>query len=302
MMEERKVWFITGASKGLGLSIVKAALLMGDKVIATVRQGSEGLNLGYSTDQLYILKLDVTNEQQVKAATAKALDKFGRIDVLVNNAGVGLLAGVEEASAKEVFDNFNTNVFGLLNVIRNILPYMRGARSGHIINIASIGGLDAYPGWAIYDAAKNAVIGITEGLSKEMDQFGIKATVVIPGLFRTGFLDKSSLVRGAKPIEDYSNTVGQMRWLTTATNHKQSGDPDKFACAITKIAYSHKPPVHLLLGADALDRYRTKAIKMDYMVEQWLPVTMDTAFDLELPLTDSSHSQTDSETSQYNLN
>ena len=178
-----KTWFITGASRGFGALIMEAALAS-DTVVATARDPSSIAD----HPRLFKLPLDVTNEGQARDAAASAIEKFGRIDILVNNAGYGLLGAVEEASAIEVERVFATNVFGLLNVTRAVLPYMRSRRFGHIINMSSIGGYASSPGWGVYCATKFAVEGVSEALSIELAPLGIHATVVEPGYFRTDFL------------------------------------------------------------------------------------------------------------------
>jgi NAD(P)-dependent dehydrogenase (short-subunit alcohol dehydrogenase family) len=203
--------------------------------------------------------LDVTNEGQARDAAARAIEKFGRIDVLVNNAGYGLLGAVEEASAIEVERVFATNVFGLLNVTRAILPYLRKRRSGHIVNIiSSIGGYASFPGWGVYFATKFAVEGISETLSIELAPLGIHATVVEPGFFRTDFLSAQSLSSSAVRIDDYADTVGKMRTFSAAANHQQPGDPQRLAQVIVQLAAASKPPTRLALGSDTVARIEEK--------------------------------------------
>jgi NAD(P)-dependent dehydrogenase (short-subunit alcohol dehydrogenase family) len=279
-MKKQKVWFITGASRGFGFEIAKAALADGDKVVATVRSKPEQLTsaLGNNPDLLVVL-LDVTNEAQAKQAAASAIEKFGRIDVLVNNAGHGLLSAVEEASDKEVRSNYESNVFGLLNVTRSILPYLRKQRSGHVINLSSVGGLKGYTGWGLYGSTKFAVEGISESMAIELAPLGIKATTVEPGFFRTDFLDSSSLTRTGNVIEDYDATVGAMRRFATDVNKKQPGDPKKLAQAFLKLAAAENPPVHLLLGKDTLAAYREKQAVMENEIAEWERVTTGTDHD-----------------------
>lgn len=269
-MKTQKTWFITGASRGFGLEITKAVLAAGDKVVATVRSGLNELATRLENHpNLLVLPLDITNEQQAATAAQNAVEHFGRIDVLVNNAGYGLLSAVEEASAEEVQRNFEVNVFGVLNVIRQILPYLRKQRSGHIINISSVGGLGAYTGWGVYGSTKFAVEGLTEALAMELAPLGIHATVVAPGFFRTNFLDQSSLVRSANVIEDYQETVGNMREFATKVNYQQPGDPLKLAQAFIKLADAENPPVHLPLGNDTLKRFREKTAAFEKDIENW---------------------------------
>lgn len=279
-MAKQKVWFITGASRGFGLEITKAALATGDKVVATVRSSASALadKLG-NPENLTVFHLDITEEQQAVEVVGQAVGMFGRIDVLVNNAGFGLLSAVEEASADEVKKNFETNVFGLLNVTRAVLPSMRKERSGHIINISSIGGLSGYIGWGVYGSTKFAVEGLTESLALELAPLGIHATVVAPGFFRTDFLDVSSLTRSNQIIPDYAETVGEMRKFATDANKKQPGDPVKLGKAIIQLANAENPPVHLPLGKDTLQRYREKTANFEKDIEAWYDVITGTDHD-----------------------
>jgi NAD(P)-dependent dehydrogenase (short-subunit alcohol dehydrogenase family) len=279
-MKTQKVWFITGASRGFGLEISKAVLASGDKLVATVRKNPEALTAEFNNNpNLLVVALDVTNEKQSNEAAAKAVKHFGRIDVLVNNAGYGLLSAVEEATAEEVKLNYETNVFGLLNVTRAVLPYMRKERSGHVINVSSVGGLAAYFGWGVYGSTKFAVEGLTEAMALELAPLGIHATVVAPGFFRTNFLDETSLTRTSNEIADYHETVGNMRTLATELNYKQPGDPEKLAQAFIKLAASENPPIHLPLGSDTLKRFREKTAAFEKEIEQWYDVVVGTDHD-----------------------
>lgn len=279
-MKKQKTWFITGASRGFGLEITKAVLASGDNVVATVRSGTNELTAQLNNHpQLLVLPLDITNEAQAGVAAKDAINHFGSIDVLVNNAGYGLLAAVEEASAEEVKHNYEVNVFGVLNVIRQVLPYMRKQRSGHIINISSVGGLSAYTGWGVYGSAKFAVEGLTEALSLELAPLGIHATVVAPGFFSTNFLDQSSLVRSAKVIDDYQETVGNMREFATKVNYQQPGDPLKLAQAFVALANAENPPLHLPLGNDTLKRFREKTAAFEQDITNWYDTVTGTDHD-----------------------
>lgn len=279
-MTTQKVWFITGASRGFGFEIAKAVLAEGDKVVASVRSRPEQLTAALGNNpNLHVVLLDVTNEQQAKEAAKNAIEKFGRVDVLVNNAGFGLLNAVEEASDKEVRANYEANVFGLLNVTRAVLPYMRRQHAGHVINLSSVGGLKGYIGWGLYGSTKFAVEGITESMAIELAPLGIKATTVEPGFFRTDFLDATSLTRTDNIIEDYDATVGAMRRFATVANKKQPGDSKKLAQAFIKLANSENPPVHLLLGKDTLAAYREKQAVMEKEIAEWEAVTTGTDHD-----------------------
>ena len=276
-MKTQKTWFITGASRGFGLEITNAVLASGDKVVATVRSNAEQLLEDFNQNpNLMVVTMDVTVESQVKNAVENAIGKFGKIDVLVNNAGYGLLAAVEEATDAEVKQNYEVNVFGTLNVIRAALPFMRKERSGHIINISSVGGLGAYIGWGLYGSTKFAIEGITEALALELAPLGIHATVVAPGFFRTNFLDKSSLISSKLIIDDYAETVGAMREFAANANKKQPGDPEKLAEAFIKLAASENPPVHLPLGNDTLEHYRSKTAAFENDINQWHDVITTT--------------------------
>lgn len=280
-MTKQKVWFITGASRGFGFEITKAALATGDKVVATVRNAKETDSIERlgTPENVYIVSLDVTDEQQAREAAAKALEKFGRIDVLVNNAGYGLLCAVEEGTSQEVKRLYEVNVFGLLNVIRAVLPYMRKQRSGHIINLSSGGGLSGYQGWGLYGSTKFAVEGITETLAMELAPLKIYATAIEPGFFRTNFLDKTSLAQSSTIIDDYSETVGKMRELAGELNKRQPGDPAKLAQAIIRISKEDKPPVHLPLGSDTLDTFRNKVNNFEKEIKQWHDIIISTNHD-----------------------
>ena len=280
-MSKQKVWFITGASRGLGFEITKAALAAGDKVVATarnIRDLSSIKELG-SPENIYITLLDVTNEQQANEAAERAIENFGTIDVLVNNAAYGMLGAVEESTDKEIRKMYDVNVFGLLHVTRAILPYMRKQRSGQIINISSGAGLCGSEGWGLYCSTKFAVEGITESLARELAPLGIQATAIEPGFFRTNFLNTTSLVRAETIIEDYSETVGKMRDFATQYNNNQPGDPAKLAQAIIRVAKVDNPPLHLPLGNDTLGMYRQKIATIEKEIEEWNDVITRTNFD-----------------------
>jgi hypothetical protein len=276
---EKKVWFITGASRGFGLEVARDALQRGDLVVATARKPETIAAALGAHDNLYCVPLDVTDEAQAIAAADAAVARFGRIDVLLNNAGYGLLGAVEEASAQEVERQFATNVFGVLNVTRAVLPHMRRAGKGHVINISSIGGYAAYAGWGVYGATKFAVEGLTEALAMELAPLGIHATVVEPGFFRTDFLDDASLVRTRRELDDYAATVGAMRTFSTSANHQQPGDPKKLSRALLVLADSPKPPVRLPLGTDTVARIGEKHRSVEAELEQWLTVAVSTDHD-----------------------
>jgi NAD(P)-dependent dehydrogenase (short-subunit alcohol dehydrogenase family) len=274
----QKVWMLTGASRGFGSEIAKAALEAGENVVATARKVEALDHLGKS-DNLYKVAMDVTDEGQVKSAVDAALAHFGRIDVLVNNAGYGLLGAVEEGSGKEIENLYRTNVFGLLTVTRAVLPHMRKQRSGHIINMSSVGGYASGPGWGLYCSTKFAVEAIGEALSAELAPLGIHATIVEPGYFRTDFLDSSSLEATKERISDYAETVGRMRDFAAGRNHQQPGDPKKLAQAFIELANQSEPPVRLPLGTDTLTRIAEKNAFVEKENAKWRTLSVSTDFD-----------------------
>jgi len=273
-----RVWFITGASRGFGALIAEAALAAGDAVVATARTPSTVTERLGSHERLLATRLDITNEAEAHQAAGEAVKKFGRIDILVNNAGYGLLGAVEEASDAEARKLFGTNVFGLLNVTRAVLPHMRRQRSGHIINLSSVGGYTGYPGWGVYGATKFAVEGISEALAGEVAPLGIKVTVVEPGFFRTDFLDETSLSRTALEIDDYSDSVGKTRAHAADANHGQRGDPRKLAQAFIRLVNAKNPPLRLPLGSDTVERIEAKNAFVAKELAEWRSVATSTDF------------------------
>jgi NAD(P)-dependent dehydrogenase (short-subunit alcohol dehydrogenase family) len=255
-----KVWYITGASKGLGLALVKKLLNKGYRVAATSRN-IEDLQkaVGADDSRFQAFAVSLTDESSVEKSIADTVKKFGTIDVVVNNAGYGLAGALEELTDKEARANFDINVFGSLNIIRKVLPYMRKQHSGHIFNIASIGGFTgSFPGFGIYCATKFAIQGLTESLAEEIKDFGLFATVVMPGYFRTNFLSDSSIRVPANEISAYK-TVREIQDAHTGQyNGNQNGDPDKAADVFIAIAEKQDPPVHLFLGQDAYDLAEAK--------------------------------------------
>ena len=274
-----KVWFITGASSGLGLEIARNALQRGDLVVATARDPDTITAALGAQDGLLAATLDVNDEAQAVSAAQAAVDRFDRIDVLVNNAGYGLLAAVEEATSDEVERQFQTNVFGLLKVTRAVLPHLRRAGKGHVINISAIVGYGSLPGWGIYAATKFAVEGLTESLAMELAPLGIFATAVEPGFIRTNFLEGSSLKRAKNVIDAYAATVGAMREFATSVNRHQPGDPKKMAKAVLKLADSARPPVRLPLGSDTVAKIEEKNRFVEAELAQWRSVALSTNHD-----------------------
>lgn len=262
-MKTNKVWFITGASKGFGLSLVKQLLREGQQVAATSRNISELKNAVGSTSPNFLpLEVDLTKEASVSAALEDTNEIFGKIDVVVNNAGYGIGGSIEELTDAETRSSFDVNVFGTLNVIRKVMPYLRKQQSGHIINLSSIAGIAPATGWAVYAASKFAVIGLSEVLADDVRSFGIKVTVVAPGAFRTSFLTPESLVMTQNPISEYQDVrATHARYLKM--DGSQAGDPEKAAAAMIQLASEQNPPLYLLLGSDAYERAMNKLNYLD---------------------------------------
>lgn len=262
-----KTWFITGASSGFGLILAEKLLAQGDQVVATARK-PEALNelAAQGSDNLLIQKLDVNNQAEIDAAIAATIAKFGKIDVLVNNAGYGMIGTIEEVTDAEVRAQFDTNVFGLLNVTRAALPHMRAAGTGHILNLSSIAGLTASATFPIYCASKHAVEAISEGLAASVKAFGINVTLIEPGLYRTRFANQSSIRITQNRMPEYDEQMnGTVNWLAEVDG-TQPGDPDKAVDAMIAMTNDPNPPLRLLLGADAWDRAHAKldALKADF--------------------------------------
>ncbi|CAO3433217.1 oxidoreductase [Azospirillum endophyticum] len=249
-----KVWFITGSARGIGAEVARAALAAGDRVVATGRNLAQlrEIYAGHGESVLPVV-LDVADETQAVAAIQAAIDRFGRIDVLVNNAGFGLLGRFEEIEAADIERQFATNVFGLFHVTRAVLPVMRQQRSGRILNLSSIGGVLGFAGASVYCSTKFAVEGFSDSLALEVAPFGIHVTVVEPGFFRTDFLDGSSVRYGTKQIEDYAVHSAELRSTYDSYSHRQPGDPAKLAAAMIALADAAEPPRHFLAGSDAVE-------------------------------------------------
>ncbi len=273
-----RVWFITGTSQGFGLELVRAALQRGDSVIATSRSPQTvAAAFPAAGDRLLAISLDLRSETQIASVVEQAIGRFGHIDVLINNAGHGLTGAVEEATDAEVSNVFETNVFGLLRVTRAVLPHLRKQRTGHVVNISSIGGLVGLPGWGIYNATKFAVEGLSEAMAVELAPLGIGVTIVEPGPFRTDFLG-GSLTAAAKVLPDYLGTAGQTRTGNVQRDGKQPGDPALAAAVIIQAVTSSKPPLHLLLGQLAYDRTKAKLDALRQDMEDWREAALNTDF------------------------
>ncbi|MCR4033600.1 MULTISPECIES: oxidoreductase [Flavobacterium] len=279
-MGNNKVWFITGASKGLGLELAKKLLKEGFKVAATSRSEASLIAvLGSASESFLPLEMDLVDEKSVKNAIDKTVNHFKTIDVLVNNAGYGLLGALEELTDAEARKNFEVNVFGLLNVIRNTMPILRANQSGHIFNISSVGGYyGEFPGWGIYCSTKFAVGGLTESLAAEIKPFGVHATIVYPGYFRTDFLKDSSLLLPENPIAEYKEVRQSQSAHKEDINENQPGDPVKLAEALIKASEDQNPPLHLFLGEDAFNMANQKIASVQSELGKWREVSVGTNF------------------------
>jgi NAD(P)-dependent dehydrogenase (short-subunit alcohol dehydrogenase family) len=275
-MINNKNWFVTGASKGLGLILVKKLLAEGYQVAATSRNiDSLTQAVGEKSPHFLPLAVDLSSEESVQSAIAQTVEHFGRIDVIVNNAGYGQVGALEEFTA-----NFEVNVFGTFNVIKNALPYLRKQQSGHIFNISSIGGLTgSFPGFGAYCGTKFAVNGLSESLAEEVKAFGIKVTIVEPGYFRTEFLNGSSLSIAQNPIEAYQD-VRASESFHQSIDGKQPGDPQKAAIVMINISKEENPPLNLLLGTDAVAVALEKIERLKAEVLRWESVSASTNFEV----------------------
>lgn len=255
-----QVWFTTGANSGFGLALSKAVLSRGGRVVAAIRSPDDQAVAALKdlhNDRLHVVRLDVTNTQDVQAAVDEAVDHFGRLDVVVNSAGRGSFGSLEETPDAEVRDLFEVNFFGSLNVIRAVLPTLRSQRHGHLVQISSLAGIaPPAPGLAAYAATKFAVEGISEVLAKEVAHLGIGVTVVEPGDFRTGF--GNSLHVTPPALQDYAESVGAAAQSFASMDPTQLGEPDNAAAAIIDAVTSAHPPLRLALGEDAIEGIKTK--------------------------------------------
>ncbi|MGF6776282.1 oxidoreductase [Paraburkholderia sp. GAS334] len=274
-----KTWFITGVSSGFGRAIADAALARGDRVAGTLRDEVQRVQF----DQLapgrsFGVLLDVTRHDDVQRAVASIEADVGPIDVLVNNAGYGHEGTIEETTLDHYRAQFDVNVFGAVSVIQAVLPFMRARRSGHIINITSMGGIVTFPGLGVYHGSKFALEAISETLAKEVVGLGIRVTAIEPGAFRTDWAGRS-MTRGAQTVADYEALFAPLRAARAERSGKQPGDPAKAAAAILKIADEDTPPVHLPLGTDALSFIRCKLDDLRKEIDAWETVSAGTNFE-----------------------
>lgn len=276
MSSAERVWLITGCSTGFGRELVRQILDRGQRVVATARTPS-ALDEFASHPQAVIAKLDVTVPEQVNAVVRNTQGRFGRIDVLVNNAGYGYLAAIEEGEEDEVYAMFGTNVFGLIHMTKAVLPVMRGQGSGHIVNISSMGGLIGIAGVGYYSATKFAVEGLSEALAKEVAPLGIRVTIVEPGPFRTDWAGRS-LKTPKTPIAAYAETAGARRSAIRGYSGNQPGDPVRGAAAMIDAVEAANPPLHLLLGKPAYDMVNEKLRTFAAELAAWRDVTLGADF------------------------
>jgi NAD(P)-dependent dehydrogenase (short-subunit alcohol dehydrogenase family) len=273
-----QVWLITGAARGLGRSVAEAVLAAGDRLVATARDPGRlaDLQKRYG-DQLRTAVLDVTDADAARAAVQTAVDCFGRLDVLVNNAGFGHVAPFEQIPDDDFRSQIDTNFYGVVNLTRAVLPIMRVQRSGHIINVSSVGGRMGVPGLSAYQSAKWAVGGFTEVLAQEVAAIGIKVVAVEPGGIRTGW---GEIARGQMPelLPDYKPTVGAVNEVLAGRIGNETGDPEKVAQVILRLAAHDSLPAHLLLGSDALQRFGQADAARDAAAERWRDVSLSTDF------------------------
>lgn len=272
------VWFITGCSTGFGRELALAVLDNGGRAVVTARQPTSLADLGDRFgDRALILQLDVTQTAQIRHAVETTQQHFGQIDVLVNNAGYGYLSAIEEGDDQDVRDMFEVNFFGVADTIRAVLPIMRGQRSGHIVNITSVGGLIGNPGSGYYAASKFAVEGLSEALAAETAGLGIKVTAVEPGPFRTDWAGRS-LKQARTTINAYAEGAGKRRAAISASSGKQPGDPARAALAIIAAVASPTPPGHLILGSNGLERVKIKLDALRAEIAAWEATTLSADF------------------------
>ncbi len=277
-MSAPKTWFVTGASKGLGHDLTALVLQNGDNIAATSRD-ADALKTAFPNygNRFLPLKLDITSDADVCAAIQQTIDTFGRIDVVVNNAGYSLVGSIEETTDEEFRQTLDVNLFGTVNVIRHAVPHLRRQGAGHIINISSNAGYVGFANAASYNAAKFAIVGLSEALALETESFGIKVTVVAPGQFRTSFMDKGSMTYAKNRIPAYGLDDAEKMW--TAYSGRQTGDPQKLVRILTEIAGADAPPLHLLLGPDTYGLIAEHRQKEAAEIEAWKYLTLSTDFD-----------------------
>lgn len=273
-----KTWFITGVSSGFGRAIAEAALAAGDRVVGTLRNEEQKKAFAsVSPGRSFGVILDVTEDEKIQPTVERVEREVGPIDVLVNNAGYGHEGTLEESTMDDLRRQFDVNVFGAIGVTKAVLPLMRKRRSGHIVNITSMGGLITLPGLSFYHGSKFALEGLSEALGKEVKDFGIAVTAVEPGSFRTDWAGRS-MKRAPRGIDDYDSLMDPIREKRQSMSGKQIGNPAKLGEAVVKLVNSDNPPAHLLLGSDAAGLVDRKLADLKAEYDAWKDVTLSTDF------------------------
>ncbi|MFI5898441.1 oxidoreductase [Actinoplanes sp. NPDC051513] len=273
-----KVWFVTGASSGFGRAIAKTALASGDRVVVSARSEDDAHDVADEYPERGLaLALDVTDADMARSAVAKAVSTFGRVDVVVNNAGYGHVGAIEELSDCELRDQLEVNLFGVINVTRAALPHMREQRSGHLVQMSSLNGIEGLVGGGYYAASKFAIEGFSESLAEEVAHLGINVTIVEPGPHRTRFANDES-ARWASPIDDYTDSVGRAREAIKQLDGHQPGDPDRAADAIVAAVRTPSPPRRLPLGSLAVEHIGARLTAQLDDLRAWSDVSVSTDF------------------------
>lgn len=262
------VWLITGASSGFGLEIAKAAAQRGDRVIATMRHPERSALTGAQGVAITPMRLDVTDEAQVQQVVADVVRDFGRVDVLVNNAGYGLIGALEECSTEQIRRNIETNLMGPIHMMRAVLPIMRAQKSGYIINMSAAAAIENYAGFGVYGGAKYGLEGVSEAVAAEGKPLGIRVTIVQPGPFRTDFIARS-MDRAKQTLSEYQPTSGKFASFLDGASGRQPGDPAKAAALICSLADVERPPLRLTLGKYAVGKVRRKQASVLRELEAW---------------------------------
>lgn len=275
---QKRTWLVTGCSSGLGRALCQRVLERGERVVCTARDARKLASfVEQFPGQAIALRLDITDPDNVKATVAEAIAQTGGIDVLVNNAGYGLVGALEEVDEEMVKQAFDANVYGTYRVIRALLPHMRDRGRGHILNVSSMMGVVGAPGLTFYSATKFAVEGMTEALAQEVAPFGIKVTLIEPGPFRTDFRGRS--IVAAPPMEAYAATIGRFRQTFTETDGQQPGDPMRGADAMIAVVDAEMPPLRLPLGALCVQRIREKLKQVSSELDRWEEVSLATSYE-----------------------
>ncbi|KAF2328034.1 SDR family NAD(P)-dependent oxidoreductase [Flavobacterium ginsenosidimutans] len=276
-MSTTKVWYITGASKGMGRAITKQLLSKGHSVAATSRTADALEQFEEYGDRFLALEVDLKSERSIALSLKKTIEKFGRADVIVNNAGYGLGGALEEITSEEMAENFEVNFFAAVRVIQNALPYLREQRSGHIINISSIAGFAPGLGWPVYCAAKSALSGLSEALANDLKPLGLHVTNVLPGWFRTNFAKPDSIAYNKNQMQEYGY-LREYHEKMNSMDGMQLGNPDQIADVFLQLAASQNPPVNLFLGSDSFNRAKNKIEQLNQEMSDWKTLSVSTDF------------------------